>query len=79
MLAARKIPIKMRPKLAKTDIQNLLSWAAPNNALKVGPGRNPLNCSSPGRVKRNVAAEIHKMKKIANPMISYFHPKSRLP
>lgn len=66
-------------KLANTDIQNLLSWVAANRALKVGPGKKPLNCTNSGLVKMKLVAAIQKQTKIKSPISSNFQPKVRLP
>ncbi len=79
MIAAMKMPMIIRRKLANTDIQNLLSWTATKNASSVGPGRNPLNCENSSRVKMKVETIIQTSPKQTRPMISNFHPKSRLP
>lgn len=75
--AARLIPMRTLFKLANTDIQNLLSWIAAIKALKVGPGKKPLNCANLGCVKINPATAIQRQAKPNSPMISYFNPKSR--
>src|SRR3989339_214332 len=79
MKAAMPIPMRILLRLANTDIQNLLSWVEAINALKVGPGKNPLNRENSGLVKRKPATSIQRQAKPTRPIISYFQPKSRLP